>query len=313
MAHIDDATLIAKTRNLARYFTEQRQVAWVALVGTILWGVIGYFEDAPAEGPRHPGGHRAGDHPLARHGRRADRGPGHPADRGRGGREQARGDRPVGQPDQRLLRLRRAQGGDDRDRRDLRRHRPPAQPDPGSAPGRRADPVHQGLRQHRGADAHGGEPTAGGGAGLAPCRPGAGRDRAAPRGGVAGEPGVGGVQLPALDLRGERGPAGAALPGAGGGRTASCATPGCSRARSSSGWTGSPISPTRRSSPTCTASFRGGFGPPSSTRTPGSRPSCATRRRPGRGSWRWPGTSTATRSWSSTPTSSSARSRRSRR
>ena len=37
MAHIDDATLIAKTRNLARYFTEQRQVAWVALLGTILW------------------------------------------------------------------------------------------------------------------------------------------------------------------------------------------------------------------------------------------------------------------------------------
>ncbi len=40
-------------------------------------------------------------------------------------------------------------------------------------------------------------------------------------------------------------------------RTAPCATPGCSRARSSSGWTGSPISPTRRSSRTCTASFEG--------------------------------------------------------
>ena len=54
MAHIDDATLIAKTRNLARYFTEQRQVAWVALVGTILWGVIGYFAMPQRKDPDIP-------------------------------------------------------------------------------------------------------------------------------------------------------------------------------------------------------------------------------------------------------------------
>ena len=41
MAHIDDATLIAKTRNLARYCTEQPQVAWVALIVTVLWGAWG--------------------------------------------------------------------------------------------------------------------------------------------------------------------------------------------------------------------------------------------------------------------------------
>ena len=54
MAHIDDATLIAKTRNLARYFTEQRQVAWVALVGIVLWGVIGYFQMPQRKDPDIP-------------------------------------------------------------------------------------------------------------------------------------------------------------------------------------------------------------------------------------------------------------------
>ena len=54
MAHIDDATLIAKTRNLARYFTEQRQVAWVALVGTIVWGAIGYLKMPQRKDPDIP-------------------------------------------------------------------------------------------------------------------------------------------------------------------------------------------------------------------------------------------------------------------
>ncbi len=54
MAHIDDATLIAKTRNFARYFTEQRQVAWVALLGTILWGVVGYLKMPQRKDPDIP-------------------------------------------------------------------------------------------------------------------------------------------------------------------------------------------------------------------------------------------------------------------
>jgi multidrug efflux pump subunit AcrB len=54
VAHIDDATLIAKTRNLARYFTEQRQVAWVALVGTMLWGAIGYLKMPQRKDPDIP-------------------------------------------------------------------------------------------------------------------------------------------------------------------------------------------------------------------------------------------------------------------
>jgi multidrug efflux pump subunit AcrB len=54
MAHLDDATLIATKHNTARYFTEQRQVAWVALVGTIVWGVIGYFAMPQRKDPEIP-------------------------------------------------------------------------------------------------------------------------------------------------------------------------------------------------------------------------------------------------------------------
>jgi len=54
LAHLDDATIIAKTRNTARYFTEQRQVAWVLLIGTILWGVYGYFHMPQRKDPDIP-------------------------------------------------------------------------------------------------------------------------------------------------------------------------------------------------------------------------------------------------------------------
>ncbi|HEY9504814.1 MAG TPA: efflux RND transporter permease subunit [Gemmatimonadales bacterium] len=54
MAHKDDQTIIATTHNTARYFTEKRQVAWVALVGTILWGVIGFFAMPQRKDPDIP-------------------------------------------------------------------------------------------------------------------------------------------------------------------------------------------------------------------------------------------------------------------
>ena len=101
-------------------------------------------------------------------------------------------------------------------------------------------------------------------------------------GAAPGHAGHGGVQLPALDLRGQRGPAGSALPGAGGGGRHPARRPAARGPAVRRGGRDHAISPTRRSSPTCTASSRSGFGPPSSTPTPGSRPSCATRRRPGR-------------------------------
>ena len=54
MNHQDDATLIANTHNTARYFTEQRQVAWVALIGTVLWGIFGYSSMPQRKDPDIP-------------------------------------------------------------------------------------------------------------------------------------------------------------------------------------------------------------------------------------------------------------------
>jgi len=42
MAHKSDAEFIEKTHNTARFFVEHRQIAWVLLIGTALWGWYGY-------------------------------------------------------------------------------------------------------------------------------------------------------------------------------------------------------------------------------------------------------------------------------
>src|SRR5215471_3222918 len=42
MAHKSDAELIEKGRNTARFFVEHRQIAWILLIGTVLWGWYGY-------------------------------------------------------------------------------------------------------------------------------------------------------------------------------------------------------------------------------------------------------------------------------
>lgn len=39
----NDAKIIRKTHNTARFFTEQRHISWVLLVATLLWGVYGYL------------------------------------------------------------------------------------------------------------------------------------------------------------------------------------------------------------------------------------------------------------------------------
>jgi multidrug efflux pump subunit AcrB len=54
MSHQSDETLIAGTHNTARYFTTQRQVAWVVLVGTMLWGVVGYLRMPQLKDPDIP-------------------------------------------------------------------------------------------------------------------------------------------------------------------------------------------------------------------------------------------------------------------
>jgi multidrug efflux pump subunit AcrB len=41
--HRSDAEIINKTRNTSRYFVETRQISWVLLIATCLWGVFGYL------------------------------------------------------------------------------------------------------------------------------------------------------------------------------------------------------------------------------------------------------------------------------
>ncbi|MDX2154323.1 MAG: efflux RND transporter permease subunit [Bryobacteraceae bacterium] len=43
-----------KTHNTARFFVEQRQVAWVLLIGTMLWGVFGYWNMPQRKDPDIP-------------------------------------------------------------------------------------------------------------------------------------------------------------------------------------------------------------------------------------------------------------------
>jgi multidrug efflux pump subunit AcrB len=43
MSFKTDSEFIEKTHNTARFFSEHRQVAWVLLLGTVMWGAYGYF------------------------------------------------------------------------------------------------------------------------------------------------------------------------------------------------------------------------------------------------------------------------------
>ena len=55
MAHgQSEADRLRSTRNTARFFTENRQVAWVLLVGTVLWGIYGYVDMPKRKDPVFP-------------------------------------------------------------------------------------------------------------------------------------------------------------------------------------------------------------------------------------------------------------------
>jgi len=54
MAHPSEEKMIKKTRNTARFFTEQRHIAWILLVGTILWGSFGYLQMPKRKDPEIP-------------------------------------------------------------------------------------------------------------------------------------------------------------------------------------------------------------------------------------------------------------------
>ncbi|MBX9602944.1 MAG: efflux RND transporter permease subunit [Bryobacteraceae bacterium] len=54
MQHESDQDIIANTRNTARFFVEQRHVAWVLLLGTMLWGIYGYWNMPQRKDPDIP-------------------------------------------------------------------------------------------------------------------------------------------------------------------------------------------------------------------------------------------------------------------
>ena len=52
--HANDEETIAKTRNTARFFTEQRHISWVLLIGVVLWGIYGYLKMPKRKDPEVP-------------------------------------------------------------------------------------------------------------------------------------------------------------------------------------------------------------------------------------------------------------------
>lgn len=55
MSHINyDSETIEKTRNLSRFCIENRQIAWVLLLATCLWGIYGYFSMPQRKDPEIP-------------------------------------------------------------------------------------------------------------------------------------------------------------------------------------------------------------------------------------------------------------------
>lgn len=54
MAHRTDDWLIANVHNTARFFTENRHIAWMVLVATVVWGLFGYLRMPQRKDPDIP-------------------------------------------------------------------------------------------------------------------------------------------------------------------------------------------------------------------------------------------------------------------
>jgi multidrug efflux pump subunit AcrB len=54
MAHRPDSWIIEHTHNTARFFTENRHIAWMVLIGTVIWGVFGYLKMPQRKDPEVP-------------------------------------------------------------------------------------------------------------------------------------------------------------------------------------------------------------------------------------------------------------------
>jgi multidrug efflux pump subunit AcrB len=52
--HVHDQQLIARTHNTARFFTEARQLSWVLLIATVVWGAYGYLTMPQRKDPEIP-------------------------------------------------------------------------------------------------------------------------------------------------------------------------------------------------------------------------------------------------------------------
>src|SRR6185295_3825629 len=52
--HRNDDEMVAKTRNTARFFTEQRHISWVLLIAVVLWGFYGYMKMPKRKDPEVP-------------------------------------------------------------------------------------------------------------------------------------------------------------------------------------------------------------------------------------------------------------------
>src|SRR5215471_16728414 len=54
MSHRTAADIIRDTHNTSRFFVELPQIAWVLLIGTVIWGVYGYFTMPQRKDPEIP-------------------------------------------------------------------------------------------------------------------------------------------------------------------------------------------------------------------------------------------------------------------
>ncbi len=54
MAHRSDSEIIANTHNVARFFVENRAIAWMLLIGVMAWGILGYARMPKRKDPELP-------------------------------------------------------------------------------------------------------------------------------------------------------------------------------------------------------------------------------------------------------------------
>ena len=167
MAHRSDDWLIANVHNTARFFTEHPHIAWMTLVATLIWGIVGYVRMPQRKDPDIP----------VKVAMAICRWPGVEASRveqlvARRVEETMAENVTVKELDldlaaRRQFRAGHAQGGGGRPGQGVRRHQASPRRHHRPAAGGSAGRVHPGLRLDRGVDAHHREPQGERGGGVA--------------------------------------------------------------------------------------------------------------------------------------------------